>query len=131
MMAESSGLPVRHVSPEDRQRLLASVALTTVVLWAAWSIPVARWQLDRIGYVPDHVRLNAAQDVVTQGWWSVIAVITALFIGSVVAVAVDFAHGGPSSRTAWRCATRSVGVLAAMWAVWIVSTLAAAGAPLL
>jgi hypothetical protein len=128
---QSSGQSLRYVPTHDRQRLLASASLMAVVLWAAWAIPMARWQLDRIGFVPDNERLVAAEDVVSRGWWAVITVITALLIGSAVAVVVDVVHGGPSSRTAWRCATRAIGVLVAMWAVWVVCTLAAAGAPVL
>jgi len=93
-------------------------------------MPIARWQIERVGFVPDRVRLLAAEDVVAQGWWAVVTVVTALAIGSGVAVALDFVHGRGWSHTAWRNSVRLVGTLAAMWAVWIASALAAVGAPL-
>ncbi|OZC96161.1 hypothetical protein CH275_26850 [Rhodococcus sp. 06-235-1A] len=115
-------------APSDRTRLLASIALTAVTWWLAWSIPVAEWVLSSSSSgSADPVRREAANDAVTQGWWAIITVVFALSIGSLVAVALDYMNGRRWALTAWKNAVRLASTLAVMWAIWTVSVLAAGG----
>ncbi len=118
----------RPATPGDRHRLRASIALAAIIWWLAWSIPVAEWVLSSAASVStDSGRRDAANDAVAQGWWAIITLVVALSIGSLIAVAIDYANGRRWAVTAWKNAVRLASALALMWAIWTVSVLAAGG----
>jgi hypothetical protein len=101
--------------------------LTAVTWWLTWSIPLAQWVLSSSSDSADPVRRDAASDAVAQGWWAIITVVSALSIGSLIAVALDCMNGRRWALTAWKNAVRLASTLAVMWAVWTVTVLAAGG----
>ncbi|MEW1935510.1 hypothetical protein AB0362_25305 [Rhodococcus sp. NPDC079359] len=114
--------------PTDVHRLLVALALTSLTVWLAWAVPVADAVLastDSTSGEPG--RVAAARDAVTQGWCAVIVVTVAMTIGSALAVAVDHSRGRNAAVTALQKAIRLASTVAAMWAIWTVGVLAAAG----
>ncbi|MDV7991574.1 hypothetical protein [Rhodococcus sp. IEGM 1374] len=111
----------------DVQRVLVAIALTSLTVWLAWAVPVADWVLGSIESASiEAVRVAAARDAVTQGWWAIIVVTVAMTIGSALAVAVDHSRGRSWTVTALQKAIRLASTVVAMWAIWTVSVLAAA-----
>ena len=119
-----------EVTPRDLHRVLIALALSALIVWLAWAVPIADWVLATANGASAEIgRVAAAQDVVTQGWWAVIVITRAMAVGSLTAVAMDYSHGRNWSLTALKKATGLAAVTIAMWAIWTVSVLAAAGVP--
>lgn len=117
-----------ELAPTDVHRVLVALALTSLTVWLAWAVPVANAVLassDSTSAEPG--RVAAARDAVTQGWWAVIVVTVAMTIGSALAVAMDHSRGRNWTVTALQKAIRLASTVAAMWAIWTVSVLAAEG----
>jgi hypothetical protein len=111
----------------DVHRILVALALISLTVWLAWAVPVADWVLGSTDSTSvESGRVAAARDAVTQGWWTVIVVTVAMTIGSALAVAVDHSRGRNWTVTALQKAIRLASTVAAMWAIWTVSVLAAA-----
>lgn len=117
-----------ELAPSDIQRVLVALALTSLTVWLVWAVPAAEWVL---GSTPstsvEAGRVVAAHDAVAQGWWAIITVTVAMTIGSALAVAVDHSRGRNWTVTAFQKAIRLASTVVAMWAIWTVSVLAAAG----
>ena len=114
-----------ELTPTDVQRVLVALALTSLTVWIAWAVPVAEWVLGSAESTSGGAgRAAAAHDAFTQGWW---AIIVAMTIGSAVAVGVDYARARNWTTTALQKAIRLASTVTAMWAIWTVSVLAAAG----
>ncbi|MBY4382101.1 hypothetical protein CH260_03590 [Rhodococcus sp. 05-2256-B2] len=123
-----------EVTPRDLHRVLIALALSALIVWLAWAVPIADWVLATANGASAEIgRVAAAQDVVTQGWWAVIVIVIvitfAMTVGSLTAVAMDYSHGRNWSLTALKKATGLAAVTISMWAIWTVSVLAAAGVP--
>nr|WP_143546991.1 hypothetical protein [Rhodococcus sp. 06-418-1B] len=117
-----------ELAPSDVQRVLIALALTSLTVWLAWAVPVAEWVLASTESTSVETSRGAAAHVaVTQGWWAIIVVTVAMTIGSALAVAVDHSRARNWTVTALRKAIRLASTVAAMWAIWTVSVLAAAG----
>ena len=129
-MTTTPPLTTYEVTPRDLHRVLIALALSALIVWLAWAVPIADWVLATANGASAEIgRVAAAQDVVTQGWWAVIVITRAMAVGSLTAVAMDYSHGRNWSLTALKKATGLAAVTIAMWAVWTVSVLAAAGVP--
>jgi len=115
-------------TPTDVHRLLLAFTLTSITVWSVWAVPVAEWALSSAESASSEIgRAAAAQDVIAQGWWAVIAITLALALGSLLSVAVDYSQGGNWTAAALKNAVRLASTVAAMWAIWTTGTLAAAG----
>lgn len=112
----------------DRQRVLIALSLTAVVLWAAFSAPVAQWMLTAHDTASaDTGRLAAAYEVVDQGWWAIRLVVLAVMVGSAAVIASRYLAAANWTVTALTYAVRLVLVLTALWMLWTLCVLAAAG----
>jgi hypothetical protein len=117
-----------ELAPTDVHRVLVALALTSLTVWLAWAVPVAEWVLTSTESASaESGRVLAAHDAVTSGWWAIIVVTVAMTVGSALAVGVDHARGRNWTVTALQKAIRLASTVAAMWAIWTVSVLAAAG----
>lgn len=97
-------------------------------MWLVWAVPIADWVLGSTeSTASEDGRITAAHDAITEGWWAIIAVTLAMTIGSALAVAVDHSRGRNWTVTALQKAIRLASTVVAMWAIWTVSVLAAAG----
>lgn len=116
------------LSPHDLHRALVALAVSTVAVWLAWSVPVADWALPSTGNALDDAgRVAATEAALGQGWWAIIVVTIAVVIGSLYAVGIDYMQGRNWTVTALRKAIAVASTLMAMWAIWTVSVFAAAG----
>lgn len=114
----------------DRQRVLIALSVTAVVLWAAFSAPVAQWMLTAHDTAStDSGRLTAAHEVVDQGWWAIRLVVLAVMVGSAAVIASRYLAAANWTVTALTCAVRLLLVLTALSMLWTLCTLAAAGVP--
>ncbi|WP_032365710.1 hypothetical protein [Rhodococcoides fascians] len=117
-----------ELGPHDVHRALVALAVTAVVIWLAWSVPIANWVLPSTGTALDDAgRLAATVAALGQGWWAIIVVTVALTIGSALAVGIDYTRGRNWTVTALKKAIAVASTLLAMWATWTVSVFAAAG----
>ena len=116
------------LSPHDLHRTLVALAVSTVAVWLAWSVPVADWALPSTGTALDDAsRVAATEAALGQGWWAIIVVTIAVVIGSLYAVGIDYVRGRNWTVTALKKAIAVASTLLAMWAIWTVSVFAAAG----
>ncbi|OZD36503.1 hypothetical protein CH252_34055 [Rhodococcus sp. 06-1477-1B] len=121
-----------ELGPHDVHRALVALGVTAVVIWLAWSVPVANWVLPSADTIEENAgRLEATEDALGQGWWAIIVVTVALAIGSVLAVGIDYMRGRNWTVTALKKAIAVASTLLAMWAIWTVSVFAAAGVNIL
>ncbi|CAH0315515.1 MAG: hypothetical protein NTX68_00035 [Rhodococcus sp.] len=119
-----------HLTSHDRHRALTALALTSVIVWTVWAVPVARLILESmITTIKDSGRAAATRDVLAHGWWAVIVVTAAMTIGSLIAVADASARAQNWTVTALRKAIHLAATALVMWAIWTVSVVAAAGVP--
>ena len=117
-----------ELTPSDVQRVLVALALTSLTVWLAWAVPVADWVLASTESTSVEAgRVAAAHDAITQGWWAIIVVTVTMTIGSAVATGLDHARGRNWTTTALQKSVRLASTVVAMWAIWTVSVLAAAG----
>lgn len=117
-----------ELAPSDVHRALIALALTSLTVWTVWAVPVARLILESmITTIEDSGRAAATRDVLAHGWWAIIVVTAAMTIGSALAVVVDHSRVRNWTVTALRKAIRLASTVAAMWALWTVSVVAAAG----
>lgn len=117
-----------ELTSSDTHRALVTLALTSLTVWLVWAVPIADWVLGSTeSTASEDGRITAAHDVITEGWWAIIAVTLAMTIGSALAVAVDHSRGRNWTVTALQKAIRLASTVLAMWAIWTVSVLAAAG----
>ena len=97
-------------------------------MWIAWAVPVADWVLTSTESTSvEAARGAAADDAIIQGWWAIIVVTVAMTIGSALAVVMDHSRARNWTVTALQKAIRLASTVAAMWAIWTASVLAAAG----
>ncbi len=116
------------LAPTDVHRVLVALALTSLTVWLSWAVPVAEWVMGSTeSTIVESGRAAAAHDAVTNGWWAIIVVTVAMTVGSALAVGVDHSRGRNWTVTALQKAIRLASTVAAMWAIWTVSVLAAAG----
>ena len=117
-----------ELTPSDVQRVLVALALTSLTVWIAWAVPVADWVLTSTESTSvEAARGAAADDAIIQGWWAIIVVTVAMTIGSALAVVMDHSRARNWTVTALQKAIRLASTVAAMWAIWTASVLAAAG----
>lgn len=117
-----------EMRPHDVQRALIALALTSIVVWLAWAVPVAEWALSSTDTaIEDTSRAAATREVITHGWWAIIIVVVATTFGSLLAVAIDHSQGRNWTVTALKKAVGLAAVTVAMSTIWTVSVFAAAG----
>ncbi|MBY4213325.1 hypothetical protein HQO27_20295 [Rhodococcus fascians] len=64
-----------ELGPHDVHRALVALGVTAVVIWLAWSVPVANWVLPSADTIEENAgRLEATEDALGQGWWAIIVV---------------------------------------------------------
>lgn len=57
-----------HLTSRDRHRALTALALTSVIVWTVWAVPVARLILESmITTIEDSGRAAAPSDVLAHG----------------------------------------------------------------
>ncbi|CAB4898528.1 unannotated protein [freshwater metagenome] len=112
----------------DVHRVLVALTLTSLTVWTVWAVPVADWVLASTESTSVEAgRGSAAHDAIAQGWLAIVVVTVAMTIGSALAVGVDHSRGQNWTITVFQKAIRLASTVVAMWAIWTVSVLAAAG----
>lgn len=112
---------IHALNAVGRFRLWAACAVTAVTLWAVWTIPLPATAVDAIAASDD----PAVRGAVNSGWWAVIVAATAVAIGSLIAVVIDYQRGRNWPLTALRSALKLLTITAGTWCLWTVIVLGA------
>ena len=127
---DGQGAPTVTITPSTtihalnavgRFRLWAAGAVTAVTLWAVWTIPLPATAVDAIAASED----PAVRGAVNSGWWSVIVAATAVAVGSLIAVVIDYQRGRNWPLAALRSALKLLTISAGAWCLWTVIVLGA------